>query len=170
MKKDWQQIKIKEWRISLWWLVWGRNVTCHAVLCSYMWTVHITLCAVELQWHKMYRKCPQHPSSSLLTTAAKEKQTSHRLLFLCLFGLFTPWYECVFDRFDCTQCYDSHAGIFKWNFDYSLWETVWDMNKSWLTCGSCARLINVQHSVWESWLTCGSRARLPYDIQCRNLD
>ena len=105
---------IKEWRISLWWLVWGRNVTFHAVLCSYMWTVHITLCAVELQWHKMYRKCPQHPSSSLLTTAAEEKQTSHRLLFLLFFGFFTTWYECISDRFDCRICCDSHAGIFKW--------------------------------------------------------
>ena len=43
-----------------------------------------------------------------------EKQTSHRMLFLCLLGLFTPWYECVCDRFDCKQCCDSHAGIFKW--------------------------------------------------------
>ena len=44
--------------------------------------MHVTLCAVGLQWHNMNRKCPEHPSSSLLTTAAEEKQTSHRLLFL----------------------------------------------------------------------------------------
>ena len=89
----------------------------------------------------MYRKCPQHPSSSLLTTAAEEKQTSHRLLFLSLFGLFTPWYECVFDRFDCRICYDSCAGIFKWNFDDFPWETVSDMKESRLMCGSHAQLM-----------------------------
>ena len=44
--------------------------------------MHVTLCAVGLQWHKMKRKSPQHPSSSLLTTAVEEKQTSHRLLFI----------------------------------------------------------------------------------------
>ena len=46
------------------------NATFHTVLCSCTWTVHVALCAVGLKWHKMYRKCPQHPSSSLLTTAA----------------------------------------------------------------------------------------------------
>ena len=111
----WQNcINIKEWGISLWWLIWGRNVTFHAVLCSYIWTVHITLFAVGLQWHKMYRKWPQHPSSSLLTRAAEEKQTSHRLLFLFFFGFFTSCYECICDRFDCRICCDSCAGIFKW--------------------------------------------------------
>ena len=30
----------------------------------------------------MNRKCPEHPSSSLLTTTVEDKQTSHRLLFL----------------------------------------------------------------------------------------
>ena len=103
--------------------------------------MHITLCAVELQWHKMHRKCPQHPSSSLLTTAAEEKQTSHRLLFLFFFGLFTPWYECICDRFDCRICCDSCAGIFKWNFNDFLWETVSDMKESRLTCGSCTQLM-----------------------------
>ena len=106
-----------------------------------MWTVHITLCAVELQWHKMYRKFPQHPSSSLLTTAAEEKQTFHRLLFLFFFGLFNPWYECICDSFDFRICCDSRAGIFKWNFDDFLWETVSDMKESRLTCGSCAQLM-----------------------------
>ena len=37
---------------------------------------HIKLCAVGLQWHKMYRKCPEHPSSSLLTTAAERNKLS----------------------------------------------------------------------------------------------
>ena len=36
--------------------------------------------------------------------------------FLFFFALFTPWHECICDRFDCRQCCDSHAGIFKWNF------------------------------------------------------
>ena len=44
--------------------------------------MHVKLCTVGLQWHKMNRKCPEHASSSFLTTAVEEKQTSHRLLFL----------------------------------------------------------------------------------------
>ena len=93
------------------------NPTFHAILCVCIWIMHITLCSVGLQWHKMNRKCPEHPSSSLLTTAVEEKQTSHRLLFLFFFGLFTPWYECFCDRLNCRQCCHSCAGIFKWNFD-----------------------------------------------------
>ena len=38
--------------------------------------MHITICAVGLQWHKMNRKCPEHPSSSLLTTAAERRKVS----------------------------------------------------------------------------------------------
>ena len=34
----------------------------HSVLCSCTWIVHVTLCAVGLQWHKMNKKCPEHPS------------------------------------------------------------------------------------------------------------
>ena len=67
----------------------GRNVTFHAVLCSCTWIVHVKLGTVGLQWHKMNRKCPEHASSSLLTTAAEKKQTSHRLLFL-FFLVFSP--------------------------------------------------------------------------------
>ena len=111
-------------------------------------------CALGLQWHKMYRKCPQHPSISLLTTSAEEKQIAHRLLFLFLFGLFTPWYECICDRFDCGICCDSCAGIFKWNFDYFLWETVSHMKESRLTCGSHAQL------------TCSILLDLPLSVIC----
>ena len=49
--------------------------------------MHFTLCAVKLQWHKMYRKCPLHPSSSLLTTAAEEKQTG---CYFFSFLVFSP--------------------------------------------------------------------------------
>ena len=76
------------------------------------------------------------------------RKTSHRLLFLCLFGLFTPWYECVCDRFDCRQCCDSHAGIFKWIFDDPLWKTV-RYEQIFINMGLLCTL-NVQHSVWES--------------------
>ena len=99
------------------------NPTFDAVFCSYTWIAHITLCAVGLQWHKMNRKYPEHPSSSLPTTAVEEKQTSHRLLFVFFFGFFMPWYECICDRFDCWMCCDSRTGIFKWNFDNFLLET-----------------------------------------------
>ena len=62
------------------------NGTCHAVLCSCTWTVHITVCAVGLQWHKMCRKCPQHPRSSLPTTAAERiKLFTGCYFFACLF-------------------------------------------------------------------------------------
>ena len=51
--------------------------------------MHVTLCDVGLQWHKMNRKYPEHHSSSLLTTAVEEKQISHRLLFI-FFLVFSP--------------------------------------------------------------------------------
>ena len=94
--------------------------------------MHISLCAVGLQWHKMNRKCPEHPSSSLLTTAAEEKQTSHRLLFL-FFLVFSGHDMNEFDRFDCRLCCDSCAGIFKWIFDHFLsgYRTCFNM---WLPC------------------------------------
>ena len=126
------------------------KATFHAVLCVCMWIMHVRQCVVGLHGHKMYRKCPEHLSSTLLTTAVKEKQTSHRLLFLCLFSLFTKKYECICYRFYCRQCCHSSAGIFKWNFDDFLWETVWNVKESELTCGSYA------------WLMCS--------IQCGDLD
>ena len=146
-------LNIKEWRISLWWLVWGRNVTFHAVLCSYTWTVHITLFAVGLQWCKMLRKCPQHPSSCSLTTAAEEKQTSHRLLFLFFFGFFTSWYESICNRFDCRICCDSFAGIFKWIL-MILFEKLSNMKESRLLCSSRAQL------------TCSILLDLPLSVIC----
>ena len=60
--------------------------------------------------------------------------------FLCLFGLFTLWYECICDRLDCRQCCNSRAGIFKWNFDHFQLETMWKVMKSGFPCGSCTRL------------------------------
>ena len=36
----------------------------------------------------------------------------HRLLFPCLFGLFTPWCECICDRLNFRPCCHSCAGIF----------------------------------------------------------
>ena len=119
----------------IWW-----NATSHAVLCSCMWITYVKLYTVGLQWHKMNRKCPDQPSSSLLTTAIVEKQNSHRLLFVFFFDLFMPLYECICDRFECRQCCDSRAGIFKWNFDHFLWETGWNVKESRLMCGSRTRL------------------------------
>ena len=84
------------------------NATLHAVLCSCMWTVHIIVCAVGLEWHKMNRKCPEQ----LAHNRFWEKQSFHRLLFLCLFGVFPPWYECICDRFHCKQSFNSCVGIF----------------------------------------------------------
>ena len=47
------------------------------------------LCAVGLQWHKMHRKCPEHLSSSLLTTAAeRNKLPTGCYFFACL--VFSP--------------------------------------------------------------------------------
>ena len=49
----------------------------------------ITICAFGLQWQKMYRKWPQHPSSSLLTTAAERSKVSTGCYFFaCL--VFSP--------------------------------------------------------------------------------
>ena len=73
----------------------GRNVTFHAVLCGCTWIMYVTLCAVGLQWHKMNRKCPQHPSSSLLTTAAERNRVSTGYYFFaCL--VFSPHHMNVF--------------------------------------------------------------------------
>ena len=44
------------------------------ILCSYMWTMHVRLLSVPLHWHKMYRKCPEHPRSRLLTTATERNK------------------------------------------------------------------------------------------------
>ena len=70
-----------------------------------------------------------------------EKQTFHRLLFLCLCSLFIFKYECICDRFDCRQCCYSCAGILRWNFDDFLWETGWNVKESRVTCGSHAQLL-----------------------------
>ena len=65
------------------------NATFHTVLCSCTWIVHVTLCAVGLQLHKMCRKCPDHPSSCLLTTAAeRNKIYTGCYFFPCL--VFSP--------------------------------------------------------------------------------
>ena len=110
----------------------------HFCVCT--WIMHVTLWAVGLQWHKMNRKCPDHPSSSLLTTAAERNKVSTGCYFFTSFSLFTPSYECICDRFDWRQCWHSCVGIFKWNFDHFFWETVSDVKKSVLTCGSRTRL------------------------------
>ena len=126
------------------------NATFHAVLCSCTLIMNVTLWSGGLHGHKMYRKWPEHLSSTLLTTAVEEKQTSHSLLFLCLFSLFTTKYECICYRFYCGQCCHSSAGIFKWNLIISFEKLVLDVN--------------------DFGLTCGSRAQLTCSIQCRNLD
>ena len=139
------RISVQNIQISAWFTVisptmcFTWNATCDKVLCSCMWTVHITVCAVGLQWHKMCKKCPQHPSSSLLTTAGERIKLFTDCYFFAFFGLFSPWYECICDRFYCRPCCHSRAGIFKWNCDHFLLETVWDVKESGSTCGSRAR-------------------------------
>ena len=51
--------------------------------------MHVRLCAVGLQWNKMYRKWPEHPSSCFLTTAAeRNKLPTGCYFFACL--VFSP--------------------------------------------------------------------------------
>ena len=65
------------------------KATFHAVLCICMWIMHITICTVGLQWYKMNSKWPEHPSSSLPTTAAERSQVStSSYFFACL--VFSP--------------------------------------------------------------------------------
>ena len=81
------------------------------------------------------QKMPWPSQQQLAHNSCWEKQSFHRFLFLCLFGLFTQSYECICDRFDHRQCCDSRAGIFKWNFDNcfvrncvkceGIWINVW---------------------------------------------
>ena len=91
-----------------------------------------------------------------------------QVAFVFFFGLFRPWYECICYRFDCRMCCDSHAGIFKWNFDYFLWETRCNVKESRLTCGSHAQLmcrilldlpenVNIQINIsFTNCLKCGN--------------
>ena len=116
------------------------NATFHAVLCSCM----LTACWAVCCWIAMAQNEQEMPWASqqhLAHNSCWEKQTSHRLLFLCLFGIFTTWYEGVCDRFDCRQCCDSCAGIFKWIFDHFILKTVWKVMESGLTCNSHAQLM-----------------------------
>ena len=59
------------------------------VLCTCTWTMYVTVCAVGLQWQKLCKKCPEHLSSSLLTTAAERiKLFTGCHFFACL--VFSP--------------------------------------------------------------------------------
>ena len=84
------------------------------------------------------QEMPWASQQQLAHNSCWEKQSFHRLLFLCLFGLFTPSYECICDRFHQRQCCDSRAEIFI--FDHFLLETVWNGKESGVTCGSRTRL------------------------------
>ena len=114
--------------------MWGALTCRGALTCGGFITVWFAIARVqnvqEMPW----------PSQQLLAhNKFWEKQSFHRLLFLCLFGLFAPWYEFICDRFDCKQYCHSHAGIFLWNFDHFNCETVWNVVKSGLTCASCTQ-------------------------------
>ena len=51
--------------------------------------MHITICAVGLQWYKINRKWPEHPSSCFLTTPAeRNKLPTGSYFFACL--VFSP--------------------------------------------------------------------------------
>ena len=103
------------------------NATFHTFLCSCMWTVHVRLCAVQLQLHKSCSKCPNHPISSLFTTAAERNKLSTCCYFFAFSVFSPPWYECICDRFDYVLCCHSCAEIFKWNFVHFMLETVCEL-------------------------------------------
>ena len=90
--------------------------------------MHISLCTGGLQWHKMNRKCAEHPSSCLLTTAAEEKQTSHRLLFL---------FFLVFSGHDINEFVTDLIVDNVVRYEQILINV-------WLPC-----MVNVQHSVFQ---------------------
>ena len=89
-------------------------------------TVHVTLCASGLQWHKMYRKCSKHPNCSLLTTAVEEKQTSHRLLFL-FFLVFSPHDMNVFVTDLTVGCVVTHMQGFSSGILMIIFEKLGEM-------------------------------------------
>ena len=70
------------------------NATFHTVLCSCMWTVHVTLYAVRFEWDKMCRKCPQHPSSRFMCSYRELQEMWHfmwnRLLAKSTWNLKRP--------------------------------------------------------------------------------
>ena len=117
-------------------------------------------CYTVCSWIAMAQNEQEMPWASqqqLAHNSRWEKQGFNRLLFLCLFSLSTSnMNEFVTDYivdnvvthvqgFASRQCCNSCAGIFKWNFDHFLWETVSDMNESGLMCGSCAQLTRTVH-------------------------
>ena len=70
----------------------GRNATFHAVLCSYTWTMHITLCAVGLQWHKITGNALSIPAAA----CSQQLLRRNNLLFI-FFLVFSPHDMNAFD-------------------------------------------------------------------------
>ena len=119
-----------------------------------MWIMHITICAVRLQWHKMNWKWPEHPSSCFLTTAAeRNKLPTGCYFFACL--VFSPHDMNVFvTNFTVEYAMTHVQGFSSGILIFFFWETVSDMKESWLMCGSCAQL------------TCSILLDLPLSLIC----
>ena len=114
------------------------KATFHAVLCRCMWIVHVRLCAVGLQWLKMNRKCLEHLSSSLLTTAAERNKFSIGYYFFA-FLVFSPHDMNVFVT-DLTagnvlthmQGFSSGILIIFFVRNCVKWQEIW--SNMWLPC------------------------------------
>ena len=107
------------------------------------------LCAVGLQWHKMNGKCPEHPSSNLLTTAAERNRVSTGYYFFACF-VFSPHDMNVFVTDLTANNVVTHvqgfsSGILIIFFVRNCVKCEEIFSNVWLSC-----TVNMQHSVWES--------------------
>ena len=65
------------------------KATFHVVLCVCTWIMHIRQCVVGLHGHKMYRKCPEHLSSTCSQQLLRRnKLPTGCFFFACL--VFSP--------------------------------------------------------------------------------
>ena len=95
----------------------------------------LQLCAVPLQWHKMSRKCPDHPSRSFLTSAGDRiKFFTGCYFFACL--VFSPHDMSVFvTDFTCRPCCQLTCRDFQVEF--------W-----WFFVRNCVKWEEIQIHMW----------------------
>ena len=89
--------------------------TFHTVLCSCMWIVHVTLCAVELQSNST--KCPGNalsiPGATCSEQLLRESSFSQVAISLLVWS-FCPMIWLQLWQIYCGHYCDSHARIFIW--------------------------------------------------------
>ena len=130
-------INVQGWLLKIWWIT--------------MWIMHVRLCAVGLQWNKMYRKWPQHLSSCWEKHARQSYLCGWRMVFGWLF-LEGGGEKCTYTWVTC----GSHVAI---NVHSNYYYMVVGSPHMWLTC------IVITTIWWRGALTCGSYVAI--NVHCR---